>query len=121
MAAARYRARGPRAGRIGTARAAASGQALTGHPTLMKLITRRGAAAVDGCNEALLAIAAAARRVQAAGGATRTRVRDCGRSAGARARAIGAKPRLRAAQTRDEAQAVVRRITGELRKCLLTR
>jgi transposase, IS5 family len=124
------------------------------HPTtLMKLTTRCGTAAVDGCNEALLAkaaqakllrttrlradttvvsaevayptdsgllakavrrIAAAGRRVQAAGGATRTRVRDRGRSAGARARAIGAKLRLRAAQTRDEAQAVVRRITGEL-------
>jgi transposase, IS5 family len=52
--------------------------------------------------------------VQAAGGATRTKLRDCSRSAGRRAREIGAKLRLRAAQTRDEAQAVVRRITGEL-------
>jgi IS5 family transposase len=124
------------------------------HPTtLMKLTTRCGTAAVDGCNEALLAkaaeakllrttrlradttvvpadvayptdsgllakavrrIAAAGRRVQAAGGATRTPVRDRSRSAGRRAREIGAKLRLRAAQTRDEAQAVVRRITGEL-------
>jgi transposase, IS5 family len=124
------------------------------HPTtLMKLTTRCGTAAVDGCNEALLAkaaeakllrttrlradttvvpadvayptdsgllakavrrIAAAGRRVQAAGGATRTKVRDRSRSAGRRAREIGAKLRLRAAQTRDEAQAVVRRITGEL-------
>ena len=124
------------------------------HPTtLMKLTTRCGTAAVEGCNEALLAkaaeakllrttrlradttvvaadvayptdsgllaqavrrIAAAGRRVQAAGGATRTRVRDRSRSAGARAREIGAKLRLRAAQTRDEAQAVVKRITGEL-------
>jgi IS5 family transposase len=123
------------------------------HPTtLMKLTTRCGTAAVDGCNEALLAkaaqakllrttrlradttvvpadvayptdsgllakavrrIAAAGRRIQAAGGATRTKVRDRSRSAGARAREIGAKLRLRAAQTRDEAQAVVRRITGE--------
>jgi transposase, IS5 family len=41
-------------------------------------------------------------------------VRDRSRCAGARAREIGAKLRLRAAQTRDEAQAVVRRITGEL-------
>jgi IS5 family transposase len=32
----------------------------------------------------------------------------------ARAREIGAKLRLRAAQTRDQAQAVVKRITGEL-------
>jgi IS5 family transposase len=124
------------------------------HPTtLMKLTTRCGTAAVDGCNEALLAkaaeakllrtsrlradttvvpadvayptdsgllakavrrIATTARRVQAAGGATRTRVRDRGRAAGARAREIGAKLRLRTAQGRDEAQAVVRRVTGEL-------
>jgi IS5 family transposase len=90
------------------------------HPTtLMKLTTRCGAAAVDGCNEALLAkavrrIAAAGRRVQAAGGATRTKIRDRSRSAGRRAREIGARLRLRAAKTRDEAQAVVRRITGEL-------
>jgi IS5 family transposase len=124
------------------------------HPTtLMKLTTRCGTAAVDGCNEALLAkateakllrttrlradttvvpadvayptdsgllakavrrIAAAGRRVQAAGGATRTRLRDRSRSAGRRAREIGAKLRLRAAQTRDEAQATVRRVTGEL-------
>jgi IS5 family transposase len=119
----------------------------------MKLTTRCGTAAVDGCNEALLAkaadakllrtsrlradttvvpadvayptdsgllakavarIAAAGRRVQAAGGATRTKVRNRSRSAGARAREIGAKLRLRAAQGRDEAQAVVRRVTGEL-------
>jgi IS5 family transposase len=52
--------------------------------------------------------------VQAAGEATRTRVRDRSRSAGARAREIGAKLRLRAAQGRDEAQAMVRRVTGEL-------
>src|SRR3954447_7303201 len=58
--------------------------------------------------------AAAGRRIQAAGGAARTRVRDRSPSAGARAREIGAKLRLRTAQTRDEAQAVVRRITGEL-------
>ncbi|NMH98255.1 ISNCY family transposase [Pseudonocardia acidicola] len=124
------------------------------HPTtLMKLTTRCGAAAVDGCNDALPAkaaeakllrtsrlradttvvpadvayptdsgllakavrrIAAAGRRVQAAGGATGPGVRDRSRAAGRRAREIGAKLRLRGAQTRDEAQAVVRRITGEL-------
>src|SRR5688500_19467868 len=95
------------------------------HPTtLMKLTTRCGTAAVDGCNEALLAkaaeakllrtarlradttvvpadvayptdsgllakavrrIAATGRRIQAAGGATRTRLRDRSRSAGRRA------------------------------------
>jgi transposase, IS5 family len=124
------------------------------HPTtLMKLTTRCGTAAVDGCNEALLAkaveakllrtgrlradttvvpadvayptdsgllakavrrIAAAGRRVQAAGGATRTRVRDRSRAAGTRARQIGAKLRSRVAQGRDEAQATVRRVTAEL-------
>jgi IS5 family transposase len=124
------------------------------HPTtLMKLTTRCGTAAVDGCNEALLAKAAEAkllrtarlradttvvpadvayptdsgllaravrriavtgRRIQAAGGATRTRLRDRSRSAGRRAHGIAAKLRLRGAQHRDEAQATVRRITGEL-------
>lgn len=124
------------------------------HPTtLMKLTTRCGVAAVEGCNEALLAKAAKAkllrttrlradttvvpadvayptdsgllakavrriavtgRRIQAAGGATRTRVRDRSRSAGKRAHGIAAKLRLRSAQGKDEAQATVRRITGEL-------
>ena len=124
------------------------------HPTtLMKLTTRCGAAAVDGCNEALLAKAAEARllrtsrlrvdttvipanvayptdsgllaravrriavtgrRVRAAGGATRTRVRDRSRAAGKRAHGSAAKLRLRGAQGREEAQATVRRITGEL-------
>src|SRR5918995_1464532 len=113
------------------------------HPTtLMKLTTRCGTAAVDGCNEALLAkaaearllrtarlradttvvaadvayptdsglwakavrrIGAAGRRIQAAGGAVRTRLRDRGRSAGTKARAIGAK--LRVAQARAAALA----------------
>ena len=59
-------------------------------------------------------IAVTGRRVQAAGGATRTRVRDRSRSAGKRAHGIAAKLRLRGAQGRDEAQATVRRITGEL-------
>jgi IS5 family transposase len=58
--------------------------------------------------------ATTARRVQAAGGATRIRVRYRSRAAGARAREIGAKLRLRAAQGREEAQATVRRVTGEL-------
>src|SRR3954463_10874636 len=124
------------------------------HPTtLMKLTTRCGTAAVDGCNEALLAkaaevkllraarlradttvvpadvayptdsgllaravrrITATGRRIQAAGGATRTRLRDRSRAAGRRAHGIAAKLRLRGAAGRDEAQATVRRITGEL-------
>jgi IS5 family transposase len=121
--------------------------------TLMKLTTRCGPAAVDACNEALLAkaaeakllrtarlradttvvpanvayptdsgllaksvrrIAATGRRIQAAGGAIRTRCRDRSRAAGSRAHAIAAKLRLRGAAGREEAQATVRRITGEL-------
>jgi transposase, IS5 family len=124
------------------------------HPTtLMKLTTRCGVAAVEGCNEALLAkaaeakllrtsrlradttvvcadvayptdsgllakairrIAATGRRIQAAGGAVRTRLRDRSRSAGKRAHGIAAKLRLRSAQGRDEAQRTVQRITDEL-------
>jgi IS5 family transposase len=53
-------------------------------------------------------------RIKAAGGATRTRSRDRRRSAGRRARSIAAKLRLRGAQHRDQAQAAVGRITGEL-------
>ena len=64
--------------------------------------------------KAVRRIGAAGRRIQAAGGAVRTRVRDRGPSAGTKARAIGAKLRLRATQTRDQAQTAVRRITGEL-------
>jgi transposase, IS5 family len=119
----------------------------------MKLTTRCGIEAVQGCNEALLAKAAQAkllrttrlradttvvpadvayptdsgllakavrriavtgRRVQAAGGGIRTRLRDRSRSAGKRAHGIAAKLRLRSAQGKEEAQATVRRITGEL-------
>ncbi len=53
-------------------------------------------------------------RIKAAGAATRTPARDRRRSAGRRARAIASKLRLRGAQQRDQAQAAVRRITGEL-------
>ena len=59
-------------------------------------------------------IAATGRRIRAAGGATRTRVRDRSRAAGRRAHAIAARLRSRAAQARDEKQAVVARVTGEL-------
>jgi|SRR6186997_1893765 len=54
------------------------------------------------------------RRIQAAGGATRTGVRDRSHSAGKRAHGIAANLRLRSAQGKDEAQATVRRITAEL-------
>ena len=57
-------------------------------------------------------IAATQRRIQAAGGATRTAVRNRSRSAGKRAHAIGAKLRSRSAAGRDEALAAVRRTTG---------
>jgi IS5 family transposase len=53
-------------------------------------------------------------RIKAAGGATRTQARDRHRSAGRRARSIASKLRLRGQQQRDQAQAAVRRITGEL-------
>jgi IS5 family transposase len=59
-------------------------------------------------------IAAAQRRIRAAGGATRTKVRNRSRAAGRRARQIGFKLRSRSAAGRDEALAAVRRTTGEL-------
>src|SRR4051812_30854140 len=59
-------------------------------------------------------IVATGRRIQAAGGAIRTRCRDRSRAAGSRAHAIAAKLRLRGAAGREEAQATVQRITGEL-------
>jgi len=64
--------------------------------------------------KAVGAMARSVERIKTAGGATRTRVRDRRRSAGRRARAIASKLRLRGAQQREQAQAVVRRITGEL-------
>jgi IS5 family transposase len=50
-------------------------------------------------------IAATGRRIRAAGGATRTRLRDRSRAAGRRAHAIASKLRSRAAAGRDEANA----------------
>jgi transposase, IS5 family len=63
---------------------------------------------------AIRGIAATGRRIQAAGGARRTKVRDRSRAAGKRAHAIAAKLRSRAAQGRDDKQAAVARGTGEL-------
>ena len=54
------------------------------------------------------------RRSKAAGGGTRTRFRDRSRAARRRVHAIAAKLRLRGAAARDEAQATVLRVTGEL-------
>jgi IS5 family transposase len=62
--------------------------------------------------KAIRRIAATGRRIQAAGGATRTRVRDRSRAAGKRAHAIAAK--LTSRQAADEKQAAVGRATGEL-------
>jgi IS5 family transposase len=64
--------------------------------------------------KSVTAVARSVARIKAAGGAARTRARDRRRSAGRRARSIAAKLRLRGAQKRDEGQAAVRRITGEL-------
>ena len=59
-------------------------------------------------------IAATGKRIQAAGGATRTKLRDRSRAVGKRAHAIAAKLRTRSAAGREDAQATVRRVTGEL-------
>ena len=64
--------------------------------------------------KAIRRIAVTGKRIQAAGGATRTRVRDRSRAAGKRAHSIGAKLRSRSAAGRDEALAGVRRVTGDL-------
>ena len=63
---------------------------------------------------AIRRIAVTGRRIQAAGGATRTKIRDRSRAAGRRAHSIGAKLRMRAAAGKDEARAAVRRLNGEL-------
>ena len=60
------------------------------------------------------------KRIQAAGGAMRTTLRDRSRAAGRRAHAIAAKLRTRSAAGRDEAQATVRRVTGELAELAAT-
>ena len=64
--------------------------------------------------KAIGSMARSVARIKAAGGAARTQSRDRRRSAGRRARSIAAKLRLRGEQQRDQAQAAVRRITGEL-------
>lgn len=61
---------------------------------------------------AIRRIAATGRRIQAAGGAARTRVRDRSRAAGRRAHAIAVK--LSSRTQAEEKQAAVARATGEL-------
>jgi IS5 family transposase len=64
--------------------------------------------------KAVRRIAATGRRIQAAGGAVRTKVRDRSRAAGRRAHDLNAKLRTRSAAARDEALEVVRGKNGEL-------
>ena len=64
--------------------------------------------------KAIGSMARGVEQIKAAGGAARTRARDRRRSAGRRARSIASKLRLRDQQQRGQAQAAVRRITGEL-------
>ena len=59
-------------------------------------------------------IATTARRIRAAGGAARTKLRDRSRAAGRRAHDLNAKLRTRNAAAKDEALAVVRRKNLEL-------
>ena len=70
--------------------------------------------------KAVRRIAATGKRIQAAGGATRTTLRDRSRAAGRRAHEIAAKLRTRSAAGREEAQATVRRVTGELAELAAT-
>ena len=64
--------------------------------------------------QAVTTMAGTVSRIQAPGGATRTRVRDPSRWASQPARSIASKLRLRGAVHRDEAQAAIARITGEV-------
>jgi transposase, IS5 family len=63
---------------------------------------------------AVVKIGRLVRRIKTDGGAPRTRFRDRSRAAARRVREIASKLRLRGAAARDEAQATVTRITGEL-------
>ncbi|HJW64210.1 MAG TPA: transposase, partial [Actinomycetes bacterium] len=64
--------------------------------------------------KAVRRIAATGRRIQAAGGAVRTRLRDRSRAAGRRAHDLNAKLRIRSATAKGEALEVVRRKNAEL-------
>jgi IS5 family transposase len=70
--------------------------------------------------KAVRRIGATAKRIQAAGGATRTALRDRSRAAGRRAHEIAAKLRSRSAVGREQAQATVARVTGELAELAAT-
>ncbi len=64
--------------------------------------------------KAVRRIAAAGRRIQAAGGAVRTKLRDRSRAAGKRAHDLNAKLRTRSPAAKDAALAVVARKNAEL-------
>jgi transposase, IS5 family len=64
--------------------------------------------------KAVKRIAATGRRIRAAGGAVRTKLRGRSRAAGRRAHDLNAKLRTRSADAKDEALAVVRRKNAEL-------
>jgi len=64
--------------------------------------------------KAVRRIAVTGRRIQAAGGATRTKMRDRSRAAGKRAHDLNAKLRTRNAAAKDEAMELVRRKNLEL-------
>ena len=64
--------------------------------------------------KAIRRIRATGQRIQSAGGATRTRIRDRSRAAGKRAHGIAAKLRSRRQLGRDRVNGGVARITGEL-------
>ena len=66
--------------------------------------------------KAINRIAATGRRIQAAGGAVRTKLRDRSRAAGRRAHDLNAKLRTRNAAAKDEALAVVRRKNARARR-----
>jgi len=70
--------------------------------------------------KAVVKIARTVLRVKAAGAASRTPTRDRRRAAGRRARSIASKLKLRGELQRDQAQAAVRRITGELASLAVT-
>jgi transposase, IS5 family len=66
--------------------------------------------------KAINRIGKTAKRIKAAGGAVRTKLRDRSRAAGKRAHDLNAKLRTRNAGAKDEALAVVRRKNAELAK-----
>ena len=87
------------------------------HPTtLMKLTTRCGSAAVDGLNEALLAKAAEAKLLRT----NRIRVDTTVVPANVAYPTDSGLLRTRSAAGRDEAQATVQRVTGELAELAAT-